>query len=184
MVSEKETAGSRSAALQEKVDELQVIANKARRPVMVNAECQTDNRREEALMELMQRCDPQVLQEAFEAELQIEKEKTKWLEDRLATTNQMLHTLAENVNAHSGASSTLALASKQPRFMRSTHSTRTRKKQDRSRKTEARSSKNQRRRHQETIHETLRKANNVRCARVRVCVCVLWSVQRQSCVEV
>lgn len=98
-----------------------------RRPAVAHAAAQTDNRREEELMDLMRRFDPRVLQEAFEAELGLERERSSWLEQQLNQTRRTLHSLADNVNRSNADESVAISVTRQPRFMWSTKSAKGRK---------------------------------------------------------
>lgn len=107
-----------STQLKQLEEEVQTL----RRPAVRTASTQTDNRREEELMQLMKKFDPKVLQHAFEAELNLERERCAWLEQQLSQTRDTLQTLASNVNKANSDNSLKVSISKQPRFMWSTQS--------------------------------------------------------------
>lgn len=111
----------------------------------------TDNRREEQLMELMKQYNPEVLQDAFEAELNLERQKNTWLGTQLRLTTEKLHFLATNVNNNSRIFQINNRQSRKvPHFMKNTKSAMSRSGKARSKKAH-------------TIHAILKEANNV-CA--------------------
>jgi hypothetical protein len=105
----------RVAALEEEVESL-------RRPAVAHAASQTDNRCEDELIDLMCRFEPRVLQEAFEADLALERERSAWLEQQLNQTRRTLRSLADNVNRSNADESVAISVTRQPRFMWSTTS--------------------------------------------------------------
>lgn len=158
----RDRATARATLLESEVQELRREVVRTKRPLHVNAATQTDNRREEQLMDLMKTFDPKVLQGAFEAELKLEKEKSTWLSGQLSHTRQMLKSLAEHVNETSSFATNGYHGIKKPRFMRNTKSTEGRLRTNIRRKSLATASRraNNHRGHQ-NIHRILQAANNV-----------------------
>ena len=151
---------AKAADLDAQAQALRVELDATKRPAMVDAAVQTDNRREEELMDLMRRFDPQLLKDAFEAELSLERERSAWLEQQLNQTRQTLHSLAEKVNKNSTDESVSLSVNRKPRFMWSTKSVRGRHSKYSNANNQKRPGKKGSKRG--NIHKTLIEANLVR----------------------
>ena len=150
---------ARADLLEKEVKDLRTEVAKNQRPITVNAAAQTDNRREEELMDLMKTFDPKVLKEAFDAELTLEKEKNAWISGQLHTTRQMLYTLANHVNETSFLDTSSA---RLPRFMRSTKSATNKLRPNGPRKSNnIRNKQRYNRKTRQNIHRILKAANFV-----------------------
>lgn len=157
---ENQQNAAKAADLDAQAQALRVELDATKRPAMADAAVQTDNRREEELMDLMRRFDPQLLKDAFEAELALERERSAWLEQQLNQTRQTLHSLAEKVNKNSADESVSLSVQRKPRFMWSTKSVRGRHSKDSNAHNRKRPGKKGSKRG--NIHKTLIEANLVR----------------------
>ena len=166
---ENQQNAAKATDLEVQAQTLRVELEATKRPAMADAASQTDNRREEELMDLMRRFDPQLLKDAFETELSLERERSAWLEQQLNQTRQTLHSLAEKVNKNSSDESVSLSVHRTPRFMWSTKSVRGRHSKDSKVQNRKRLGKKGSKRG--NIHKTLIEANLVRsCLSLGACI--------------